>query len=201
MVENEKKTPDPEQEKAAQEQPVKEAEATAPKTEEPSKKDKKAAKKEAKEAKNAAAEELKKVKEEFETHKQQYLRVLAEYDNYRKRTEREKDAIYGTATADAVKEILPVIDNLERALAQENCSLEQLQDGLKMVNRQFSDMLAKLGVKEMGSVGEQFDPTRHNAVSHIESEDFGENEISAVYQKGYMLGDKVVRHAMVQVAN
>lgn len=201
MVENETKRTDPEQEKAAQEQPVKEAEATAPKTEEPSKKDKKAAKKEAKEAKNAAAEELKKVKEEFETHKQQYLRVLAEYDNYRKRTEREKDAIYGTATADAVKEILPVIDNLERALAQENCSLEQLQDGLKMVNRQFSDMLAKLGVKEMGSVGEQFDPTRHNAVSHIESEDFGENEISAVYQKGYMLGDKVVRHAMVQVAN
>lgn len=201
MVENETKKTDPEQEKAAQEQPVKETEATAPKTEEPSKKDKKAAKKEAKEAKNAAAEELKKVKEEFETHKQQYLRVLAEYDNYRKRTEREKDAIYGTATADAVKEILPVIDNLERALAQENCSLEQLQDGLKMVNRQFSDMLAKLGVKEMGSVGEQFDPTRHNAVSHIESEDFGENEISAVYQKGYMLGDKVVRHAMVQVAN
>lgn len=201
MVENETKKTDPEQEKAAQEQPVKETEAMAPKTEEPSKKDKKAAKKEAKEAKNAAAEELKKVKEEFETHKQQYLRVLAEYDNYRKRTEREKDAIYGTATADAVKEILPVIDNLERALAQENCSLEQLQDGLKMVNRQFSDMLAKLGVKEMGSVGEQFDPTRHNAVSHIESEDFGENEISAVYQKGYMLGDKVVRHAMVQVAN
>lgn len=201
MVENETKKTDPEQEKTAQEQPVKETEATAPKTEEPSKKDKKTAKKEAKEAKNAAAEELKKVKEEFETHKQQYLRVLAEYDNYRKRTEREKDAIYGTATADAVKEILPVIDNLERALAQENCSLEQLQDGLKMVNRQFSDMLAKLGVKEMGSVGEQFDPTRHNAVSHIESEDFGENEISAVYQKGYMLGDKVVRHAMVQVAN
>lgn len=201
MVENEKKTPDPEQKKTAQEQPVKEAEATAPKTEEPSKKDKKAAKKEAKEAKNAAAEELKKVKEEFETHKQQYLRVLAEYDNYRKRTEREKDAIYGTATADAVKEILPVADNLERALAQENCSLEQLQDGLKMVSRQFGEMLTKLGVKEMGSVGEQFDPTRHNAVSHIESEDFGENEISAVYQKGYMLGDKVVRHAMVQVAN
>ncbi len=201
MVENEKKTPDPEQENPAEEQPVAESETTAPKAEEPSKKDKKAAKKEAKEAKNAAVEELKKVKEEFETHKQQYLRVLAEYDNYRKRTEREKDAIYSTATADAVKEILPVADNLDRALSQENCTLEQLQDGLKMVNRQFGEMLAKLGVKEMGSVGEQFDPTRHNAVSHIDSEDFGENEISAVYQKGYILGDKVVRHAMVQVAN
>ena len=201
MVENEKKTPDPEQENPAEEQPVAESETMAPKAEEPSKKDKKAAKKEAKEAKNAAAEELKKVKEEFEAHKQQYLRVLAEYDNYRKRTEREKDAIYSTATADAVKEILPVADNLDRALSQENCTLEQLQDGLKMVNRQFGEMLAKLGVKEMGSVGEQFDPTRHNAVSHIDSEDFGENEISAVYQKGYILGDKVVRHAMVQVAN
>lgn len=201
MVENEKKTPDPEQENPAEEQPVAESETTAPKAEEPSKKDKKAAKKEAKEAKNAAAEELKKVKEEFEAHKQQYLRVLAEYDNYRKRTEREKDAIYSTATADAVKEILPVADNLDRALAQENCTLEQLQDGLKMVNRQFGEMLAKLGVKEMGFVGEQFDPNRHNAVSHIDSEDFGENEISAVYQKGYILGDKVVRHAMVQVAN
>ena len=142
MVENEKKTPDPEQENPAEEQPVAESETTAPKAEEPSKKDKKAAKKEAKEAKNAAVEELKKVKEEFETHKQQYLRVLAEYDNYRKRTEREKDAIYSTATADAVKEILPVADNLDRALAQENCTLEQLQDGLKMVNRQFGEMLA-----------------------------------------------------------
>lgn len=160
--------------------------------------------KEAEKSKKVADELQKKVKQltdDLETSKDRHLRTLAEYDNYRKRTEREKAALYGDATAAAVNEILPVADNLERALAQEECSAEDLRKGVEMVNTQLQQALEKLGVKPMGEVGDEFNPDLHNAVSHIENEKLDENVISEVFQKGYIMGEKVVRHAMVQVAN
>lgn len=129
------------------------------------------------------------------------LRTAAEYDNYRKRTAREKEALYNDAVADAVKEFLGVEDNLERALEQKNCSVEDLRTGVEMTHKQMLAALEKLGVTEMGKEGEPFDPTKHNAVAHIEDENLGENVVAKVFQKGYCIGDKVIRHAMVQAAN
>ena len=149
----------------------------------------------------SAADQLEKLQKEFEEHKQQHLRVLAEYDNFRKRTAAEKTAIYNNAVSDTVKELLPVADNIERALSQENASAEDMKKGVEMIEHQIQACFEKLGLAEMGQVGETFDPNLHNAVAHIEDESLGENVISAVYQKGYTLGDRVVRHAMVQVAN
>ncbi len=156
------------------------------------------------EAKQEAAPqeaELEKLQKEFEEHKQQHLRVLAEYDNFRKRSQNEKNAIYNNAVSDTVQAILPIADNIERALSQENASAEDMKKGVEMIENQIKACFEKLGLEEMGQVGETFDPNLHNAVAHIEDESLGENVIAAVYQKGYKLGDRVVRHAMVQVAN
>lgn len=142
-----------------------------------------------------------KLEEELKTVREQHLRTLAEYDNFRKRTEREKAGIYNDATIAAVSALLPVADNMDRALEQKDCSAEDLRRGVEMVCKQLQDSLKKLGVEEMAGVGEEFNPDLHNAVSHVENEALEENVISAVFQKGYLLGDKVVRHAMVQVAN
>lgn len=144
---------------------------------------------------------LKKMQEELNKQKDLRLRTAAEYDNYRKRTEREKTALYADATSAAVTEFLPVADNLERALAQKDCSAEDLRKGVEMVQALMTAALNKLGVTAMGEVGEPFNPDLHNAVSHVEDEAAGENTISQVFQKGYKIEDKVVRHAMVQVAN
>lgn len=141
------------------------------------------------------------LEEALSKQKDQFLRTAAEYDNYRKRSEREKAAVYADATAAAILEILPVEDNLERALAQKECSVEDLRKGVEMVQAQMKYCLEKLGVSEMGAEGESFDPAIHNAVMHIEDENLGENVIVQVLQKGYKIGEKVVRHAMVQVAN
>ena len=145
--------------------------------------------------------ELEKLQAEFEAHKEQHLRVLAEYDNFRKRTAAEKTSLYNNAVADTVKEILPIADNIQRALSQENASAEDMKKGVEMIESQIQSCFEKLGLEEMGKVGEAFDPNFHNAVAHIDDEALGENVIAAVYQKGYKLGDRVVRHAMVQVAN
>ena len=131
----------------------------------------------------------------------QLLRLAAEYDNFRKRSDREKKAIYADATADAVSGLLGVADNLERALAQKDCTVEDLRKGIEMVQNEMRSALRKLNVTEMGAVGDAFDPALHNAVAHIEDETLGENVVAQVFQKGYRIGDKVVRHAMVQVAN
>ena len=144
---------------------------------------------------------VEKLESELKGQKDLLLRTAAEYDNYRKRTEREKAAVYTDATADTIGKFLVVADNLERALAQEDCSVEDLRKGVEMVNKQLLDALEKLGVSVMGEAGEPFNPELHNAVSHIEDENLGENVIAAVFQKGYRMGDKIVRHAMVQVAN
>ena len=157
--------------------------------------------KKAKAEKEAMQKKLEEAEEALKKQKDQLLRTAVEYDNYRKRTEREKAAIYSDATAAAVLEFLPVADNLERALEQQECSVEDLRKGVEMVNTQLLDALSKLGIAVVGMEGETFNPDFHNAVSHIEDEKLGENVISAVFQKGYRLGEKIVRHAMVQVAN
>lgn len=159
------------------------------------------AKADKKEKKKSEKGKLEKLQEEFEAHKQQHLRVLAEYDNFRKRTQNEKSAIYNNAVSDTVAQILPIADNIERALSQENASAEDMRKGVEMIENQIVAALEKLGVKAIGEVGDSFNPEIHNAVSHIDDDNLGENVISAVYQRGYMLGDRVVRHAMVQVAN
>ena len=129
-----------------------------------------------------------------------YLRILAEYDNYRKRTVKEKEGIYSDAYGDAIKEILPVIDNLERAAAFTDG--EKILQGLKMTLTQFEATLERLGIEKINSeVGSPFDPEVHNAVMHTENPDLGENTVAAVLQTGYKKGDKVYRYAMVSVAN
>jgi len=163
--------------------------------------DSKESKKEKKKKLSADQEKLQKLQEEFEAHKQQHLRVLAEYDNFRKRTQNEKNAIYNNAVSDTVQAILPIADNIERALSQENASAEDMRKGVEMIEAQITAVFEKLGIKAIGEAGETFNPELHNAVAHIDDENLGENVIAAVYQKGYMLGDRVVRHAMVQVAN
>ena len=129
------------------------------------------------------------------------LRLAAEYDNFRKRTIKEKDAAYGNGKADAVTKVLPIYDNLERAVATDADPDSPHRKGLELIFSQFKEILKKLGVEEMEALGQPFDPQRHNAVMHIESEDLGENVVSQVFQAGFTLDGKVVRFAIVQVAN
>ena len=126
-----------------------------------------------------------------------YLRVLAEYDNFRKRSMKERDGIYADAYVDCIKNMLPVIDNLERVLTLPGD--ESFMEGLKLIVNQTHDALNKMGVKEIEC--KTFDPNLHNAVMHIEDEGYGENEIVEVFQKGYTYGERVIRYAMVKVAN
>lgn len=151
--------------------------------------------------KDALKEKLKETENQLARHKDQLLRTAAEYDNYRKRTEREKTMVYTDATAAAVLEFLPVADNLSRALEQKECGSDDLRRGIEMVQKQMDGALSKLGVTELGKEGDPFDPELHNAVSHVEDENAGENTVVKVFQKGYRIGDRIVRHAMVQVAN
>ena len=136
----------------------------------------------------------------YNAERDAHLRVAAEFDNYRKRTVKEKEASYGNGKADAVAKILPVYDNLERALNQETADAAY-KKGVELTMNELVKILTSLGVEIFGNVGETFDPNLHNAVMHIESEELGENTISQVFQKGFKIGDKVVRFAMVQVAN
>lgn len=129
-----------------------------------------------------------------------FLRICAEYDNFRRRSQKEKDALYGDIKANTVLQFLPVYDNLERALKQ-GTEDEAYRKGVEMIMAQFCTTLEKLGVKEIDCLGQQFDPTMHNAVMHVDDEEKGENEIVEVFQKGFMLNDKVIRFAMVKVAN
>ena len=129
-----------------------------------------------------------------------FLRVCAEYDNFRRRSQKEKDALYGDIKANTVQQFLPVYDNLERALKQ-STEDEAYRKGVEMIMAQFETTLEKLGVREIPSLGETFNPDLHNAVMHVEDEEKGENEIVEVFQKGFMLNDKVIRFAMVKVAN
>ena len=130
----------------------------------------------------------------------QYLRLAAEYDNYRKRTTKEKENVYADAKADTVKEFLGVLDNLERGLAQ-FAEGDPHRQGMELICRQFLAVLEKLGVTRIEAQGQPFDPQKHDAVMHVEDENVGENTVVEVLQQGYQLGDKVLRFAMVKVAN
>ena len=150
-----------------------------------------------------AAEETPAVNEwevKYNAERDAHLRVAAEYDNFRKRTIKEKEASYGNGKADAVEKLLPVYDNLERALNQP-CTDEAYKKGVEMTMTQLVGIFDRLGVEIFGNVGDSFDPNFHNAVMHTEDENLGENVISQVFQKGFKLGDKIIRFAMVQVAN
>ena len=129
-----------------------------------------------------------------------YLRMAAEYDNFRKRSQKEKDSLYGDVKAETLKKFMPVYDNLVRALAQ-STEDEAYRRGVEMIMNQFNVTMEKLGVTEIECLGKKFDPAFHNAVMHVEDEEKGENEIVEVFQKGFMMGDKVIRFAMVKVAN
>ena len=189
-----KKTHEPQQEPELKE----EVKAEEKKPEEKSS-DKKEDKKEGK-----AAEEKKEEKsspaEELKGANDRYLRLLAEYDNYRKRSQKEKDGLYADIKSDTVAKFLPVYDNLVRALAQ-STEDEAYRRGVEMIMTQFNTTLEKLGATRIDCLGQKFDPSLHNAVMHVEDEEKGENEIVEVFQEGFMMGEKVIRFAMVKVAN
>lgn len=170
------------------------------------KKDKKKAEKQLNDENKKLTAELEKVKSELEKVKAEsteindkYLRTAAEYDNFRKRSAKEKEGIYSEAYADALSSILPIMDNLERAALYSDGA--QLSDGIKLIFKSAKEAFERIGVSEFGAVGEQFDPQIHNAMMHIDDENYGANEIVEVFQKGYKKGDRVLREALVKVAN
>ena len=191
MMSDEKKTEEVAEEAAQPE----ETKAEAPKEEkkEKAKKDRSEKKKDEK-----AKEEPK--SEAPQGQSDAYLRLLAEYDNYRKRSQREKDSLYADIKADTLTKFLPVYDNLVRALSQ-HTEDEAYRKGIEMIMSQFCTTMEKLGVEKIESLGKTFDPALHNAVMHVEDGEKGENEIVEVFQEGFRLGDKVIRFAMVKVAN
>lgn len=136
-----------------------------------------------------------------EENLKQLQRVMAEFDNFRKRTQKEKEAIYVDSVKDVVAAMLPVLDNLDRALIAAQNSSEGLKEGVEMVYRQFNETFNKLGVVPIESVGNSFDPELHNAVMHVEDAQFGVSEVVEEFQKGYVYKGKVIRHSMVKVAN
>ena len=150
--------------------------------------------------------EIEKLKKELDDEKKaseesnkKYLTMLAEYDNFRRRSAKEKESAYSDAYIDVLEKILPVLDNLERAAAYKDG--ESVLHGLELTLKSFNEVLSKLGIQEIDAVGGKFDPNLHNAVMHVEDDEHGEGEVVEVLQKGYMCGDKVLRYAMVKVAN
>ena len=198
----ETKQPTAEEQEPQQAETTEEQTAQTPETEEKSKGGKKKKEKEKTytltqqqmEAAELAAKQLESVKDQF-------VRLTAEYDNYRKRTAKEKDALYQDAKADTVRAFLAVYDNLERAVAAPGDEDSPHKKGLEMIFHQYQDILKNLGVTEIEAQGQPFDPEKHNAVMHIDDENLGENVVAQVFQAGFSMGDKVIRHAIVQVAN
>ncbi len=200
-AEAEQNTPEAEgeQPEAGEETPEEEAAADAPE-------DKAGAKDEGRKEKrrlfkrSREEEKIEALEKEQAALNDRYLRICAEYDNFRKRSQKEKEALYGDIRANTVSSFLPVYDNLERALKQ-GTEDEAYRKGVEMIMTQFNTTLEKLGVSPIECLGEKFDPTLHNAVMHVDDEEKGENEIVEVFQKGFKMGDKVIRFAMVKVAN
>ena len=151
-------------------------------------------------AETAETVEVNPWEEKYNEEREAHLRLAADYDNYRKRTTKEKETTYSHGKADAVEKILPVYDNLERALNQP-CTDEAYKKGVELTMTELRKILDGLGVEIYGEVGEEFNPELHNAVMHNEDESLGENVISMVFQKGFKLGDKVIRFSVVKVAN
>ncbi len=144
---------------------------------------------------------IKELEEDLASTKDAFVRSLAEYDNFRKRSAKEKENTYTSAKVDCLSKLIPVIDNFERATTSESSDFDAYKKGMEMIYSHFTDILATLGVESFGEVGEEFDPNFHNGVMHVEDEELGENVVSQVFSKGYKIGDKVLREAMVQVAN
>ena len=198
--------PETEAEPAAEEKPEtpaeektdKKADKKEDKKEE--KKDRKFGKKKEDERVSALEAEKEALEKEKAALNDKYLRICAEYDNFRRRSQKEKDNLYGEIKANTVQQFLPVYDNLERALKQ-GTEDEAYRKGVEMIMTQFNATLEKLGVKKIESLGQTFDPNKHNAVMHVEDESLGENTIVEVFQEGFTVGEKVIRFAMVKVAN
>ena len=152
------------------------------------------------EQESPAEPEVNPFEEKYNLEHDAHLRLAAEYDNFRKRSQKEKDSAYTNGKADTVAKLLPVYDNLERAMNQET-SDAAYKKGVEMTMQGLLKIFGDLGVEVYGNAGDEFDPNLHNAVMHIESEDLGENTIAQVFQKGFKSGEKVIRFSMVQVAN
>lgn len=150
---------------------------------------------------NEAESKIEELEKELAAAKEAHIRTLAEYDNYRKRSVKEKESIYTDAKASCLSELLPVLDNFDRALNVQQADAETYKKGMEMINTSFIEVLNKLGVEAFGEAGEEFDPNFHNAVMSVEDDSLGENTIAEVFNKGYKLGEKVLRHAVVKVAN
>lgn len=148
---------------------------------------------------NDTAAKYTELEEALDEANNKYLRLFAEYDNYRKRTAKEKNETYQNASAKCIEELLPFIDSFERSLDAE-CSDENFKNGMNMIFNQLKDFLAKMNVTEIEALGAEFDPNFHNAIQQLEGTDYAGNHVCAVYQKGYMIGDKLIRPAMVAVA-
>ena len=144
-------------------------------------------------------QEIEELKAKIAETEDKYLRMAAEYENFRRRSREEKDALYEIAVADTVKELLPIIDNLDRAASFTEG--DKILEGLVLIAKATASVFEKLGVEEFGKVGETFDPNIHNAVFHVEDDSFGEGEIVEVFQKGYKKGKHIIRFAMVKTAN
>ena len=172
-------------------------EETAENTAESEKKEKKCSKKEKDSKKIAELENALKESED------KYLRMLAEYDNFKKRTQKEKESLYKEGIADSVASLLTVLDNLDRAasVGVEKSDAQSVVDGVNKILEQAKEVFAKMGVEEIAAKGEKFNPELHNAVMHEDNEEYDENVISDVFLKGYKMGDKVIRHSMVKVMN
>lgn len=195
---DEKKTA-PQQEQEAPELKD-EVKTETPQTEEKEKKSKKDDKPKDEKKEEKKSEKKPSLSDELKTTNDKYLRLMAEYDNFRKRSQKEKEGLYGEVKADTVSKFLPVYDNLVRALTQ-TTEDEAYRKGVEMIMNQFNATLEKLGVSRIESLGQKFDPSLHNAVMHVDDEEKGENEIVEVFQEGFKYGEKVIRFAMVKVAN
>ena len=174
---------------------------TTPETETPEVKETAKPEKEKKEKKTKKDAELEKVKAELESKNDLLLRTAAEFDNFKKRTERERAGVAEYAKANVIKALLPILDNIDRAAALEDKTGADYIKGIEMIVKQFEALVGKLGITEVAKAGDTFDPNCHEAVMHIEDETLGENVIAEVLQKGFKIGDTVIRPAMVKVAN
>ncbi|MBC5717690.1 nucleotide exchange factor GrpE [Lawsonibacter sp. DFI.6.74] len=184
MSKKEKQNETPQQEPAVEEQDVKQEVAAEPEET----------------AVDPLLSELESLKDQVAGQEDKYLRLAAEYDNYRKRTAKEKESLWTDVKADTAGAFLPVYDNLERALKQDTAD-EAFKKGVEMTMNQLKEVLTKLGITEIPAQGQPFDPKYHNAVMHVEDESLGQNVVAEVFQTGFQCGEKVIRFAMVKVAN
>lgn len=185
MAKTKKEKPEPKQEEQVQPVDAEEVQETEQTTAEIDEKDSK----------------LAELEEQLKAEKEKLLRTAAEYANYRTRTDREKAAIYGNAVSDTVSELLPIADSVDRAIEASKDAPEEFKKGLELIANQLKKSFEKLSISSFGEVGEEFNPELHNAISSTDSDELESDTIAAVYQKGYKVGDKIIRHCMVQTVN